>query len=90
MEQWVWIAIAGVGLLAVLFFYRQLRFLLLIVRNAIVGGLGLFVVNWLMDVSGIYDLMGMAVGINPVTVFVVGVLGVPGFALLYLTQWMVL
>ena len=32
--------------------------------------------------------MGVIVGVNFLTVLIVGVLGIPGFLLLYLTQWM--
>ena len=33
--------------------------------------------------------MGLAIGVNLLTVFIIGVLGIPGFLLLYLTQWMI-
>ena len=40
---------------------------------------------WLFNQAG--ALIGIQVGVNLVSALVVGVLGVPGFGLLLLTQW---
>ena len=81
--QWMWIAVAGMGLIAILFFNRQLRVVFTMLRNAVLGGIGIWVCNMLLAP------LGLAVGINLLTVFIVTVLGLPGFVLLYLTQWMI-
>ena len=81
--QWMWIAVAGMGLIAILFFNRQLRAVVSVVRNAVLGGIGIWLCNMLLAP------FGLAVGINLLTVFIVGVLGIPGFVLLYVTQWMI-
>ena len=83
MEQWIWIAIAGMGLVAILFFNRQLKVIFTVLRNGILGIAGILAFNMLLAHTGI------AVGINLLTVFIVSVLGAPGFLLLYLTSWMV-
>ena len=83
MNYWLWMAIAGLSLVAILFFNRQIKAAINIVRNAILGIIGILACNMLLAPAGV------AVGVNVLTVFVVGVLGVPGFLLLYLTQWMV-
>ena len=82
MDYWIWIAIAGLGLVAILFFNRQVKFAFDLIRNAVLGGVGIWIANMLLAP------MGLAVGVNVLTLFIVGVLGVPGFMLLYLSQWM--
>ena len=81
--QWIWIAVAGLGFIAILFFNRQMKALLSIVRNAVLGALGILAFNSLLAP------VGVAVGINLLTLFIVGMLGIPGFLLLYITSWMV-
>ena len=83
MNYWLWMAIAGLGLFAILFFNRQISAAFKVLRNAGLGIVGIVACNMLLSP------MGVAVGVNVLTVFIVGVLGVPGFFLLYLTQWMV-
>ena len=83
MSYWLWIAVAMLGLVAILFFSRQIKAAFNIARNAVLGIVGILACNMLLSSAGI------AVGVNALTVFIVGVLGVPGFLLLYLTQWMV-
>ena len=83
MDYWLWMAIAGMGFAAVLFFSRQIKMIFGVVRNAVLGIMGILAFNIILAP------MGLAVGVNIMTVFIVGVLGVPGFLLLYLTQWMV-
>ena len=83
MNYWIWMAVAGLGLIAILFFNRQIKAAFNIIRNAILGIVGILACNMLLAPVGI------AVGVNALTIFIVGVLGIPGFLLLYLTQWMV-
>ena len=83
MDYWLWIAIVGLGLIAILFFNRQLKFVFDLVRNAVIGSVGILLCNMLLAPTG------FAVGINVLTLFIVSVLGVPGFLLLYLSQWIV-
>jgi len=82
MDYWLWIAIAGLGLVAILFFNRQIKAAFGVIRNSLFGIAGILACNMLLAPAGI------TVGVNLLTVFIVGVLGVPGFLLLYLTQWM--
>ena len=82
MDYWLWIAVAGLGLVAILFFNRQIKVAFGIVRNALLGIAGMLALNILLAPAGIM------VGVNLMTVFIVGVLGIPGFLLLYLSQWM--
>ena len=84
--QWIWLAVAGLGLVSVLYFNRQLKTFLKLVRNGILGALGIWAGNFLLGFAGIG---GFYVGINFLTVLVVGVLGLPGYIMLYLTQWII-
>ena len=83
MNYWLWMAVAGLGLVAILFFNRQIKGIFGVVRNAVLGVIGILACNMILAP------MGLAIGVNVLTVFIIGVLGVPGFLLLYLTQWMV-
>ena len=79
----MWTAIAGIGLIMILFFHRQIKSFFKIIRNAVLGIVGILAVNVLLAP------IGLTVGVNVLTVFIVGALGIPGFFLIYLTQWMV-
>ena len=83
MDYWLWIAVVGLGLVAMLFFNRHIKAAFNVIRNAGLGILGILACNMLLAP------VGLAVGVNVLTVFIIGVLGIPGFFLLYLTQWMV-
>ena len=83
MDYWLWIAVAGLGLVAILFFNRQIKVVFNLVRNAVIGVAGILACNMLLAP------IGVAIGVNFLTIFIVGVLGIPGLLLLYLTQWMV-
>ncbi len=86
MDSYIIIAImlaAGGGFLFYLFRTHQFKWLFRILRNAVMGVAGLLAGNWLLA------SFGLAVGVNLLTVFIVGVLGLPGLVLLYVTQWMV-
>jgi len=85
LTQWIWLAVALLGLVSILYFNRQLKILFFFLRNALLGAAGLYGGNILLGFAG---LQGLYVGINALTLLVVGVLGVPGMAMLYITQWM--
>ncbi|MDR1665016.1 MAG: pro-sigmaK processing inhibitor BofA family protein [Clostridiales bacterium] len=55
-----------------------------IIKNAFFGCAGILGFNFLLSSTGI------AVGINALTVLVVGILGLPGFMLLYAARLMIL
>ncbi|MCL2388387.1 MAG: pro-sigmaK processing inhibitor BofA family protein [Defluviitaleaceae bacterium] len=81
MDAFMWLLIAlGFGFIAYLFYTKQFKWLLSVVRNAVLGVVGILVFNYL------FAGFGIAVGINAVTAMVVGLLGAPGFLLLYATQ----
>lgn len=83
MSGWAWgVAAAGVLLLLVLL-RRPLGWL---GRAAARSGVGLALL-WLM--RGVGPLVGVSLGVNLFNAAVLGVLGVPGLALLLLTQWVV-
>lgn len=83
MNYWIWTAVAILGLVAILFFNQQIKAAFYIVRNAVLGIIGILAFNMILAP------IGVAVGVNVLTVFIVSVLGIPGFLLLYLTMWMV-
>lgn len=77
-----------VGILAVFFlialirvFQAPLRLALKLLANTALGFLALWAVNLTAGVTGI------TLGLNLWNALVIGVLGLPGFVLLLLTQW---
>ena len=76
------------GLLAAFFliallriFSAPLRLALRLLINTLLGFLALWAVNLTASITGI------ALGMNLLNALVIGVLGLPGFVLLLLTQW---
>ena len=76
------------GILAVFFlialirvFQAPLRLALKLLGNTLLGFLALWAVNLTAGVTGI------TLGLNLWNALVIGVLGLPGFVLLLLTQW---
>ncbi|MCL2500213.1 MAG: pro-sigmaK processing inhibitor BofA family protein [Defluviitaleaceae bacterium] len=84
MDAIMWV-ILGLCLcfVAFLLITRQFKWLLRVGRNMILGAAGIFSANVLL--AGV----GLAVGVNVITTLVVGVLGLPGFIMLYLAQLLV-
>ncbi|MCL2216698.1 MAG: pro-sigmaK processing inhibitor BofA family protein [Defluviitaleaceae bacterium] len=81
MSAIMWLVAAlGFGFFAYLLYTRQFKWLLGVVRNVALGIVGILLFNFLF--SG----MELAVGINAITAMVVGLLGAPGFLLLYAAQ----
>jgi inhibitor of the pro-sigma K processing machinery len=70
---------------AVFVFYlirtRQFKWLFRVIKNAAMGVVGILAGNFVMA------SLGLAVGINVLTVLVVGLLGLPGLLLLYVVKW---
>lgn len=81
MSGWAWWAAAGAAVLVLALCRRPLGALC---RVAARSGLGL-VFLWLFQ--GIGGLLGVHLGVNLFNGLVLGVLGLPGFALLLMTQW---
>lgn len=73
---------AGV-LLAAILLRRQLGWLVRLVARS---GVGLAFL-WLFQ--GVGELLGVSLGVNLLNALVLGVLGVPGLALLMMIQWAV-
>ncbi|MCL2198095.1 MAG: pro-sigmaK processing inhibitor BofA family protein [Defluviitaleaceae bacterium] len=84
MDGLTWLLVAlGFGFFAFLFYTRQFRWIGGVLKNSALGVLGILVFNFVLSGAGV---AGIAVGVNAVTVLVVGILGVPGFLLLYATR----
>jgi len=84
MDAVMWLVLAlGFGFFAYLLYTRQFKWLVSVVRNMALGVIGLLLFNY------IFYSMGLAVGINAVTTLVIGLLGAPGFLLLYAAQMLV-
>jgi len=80
MDRSIWIVMALAFIfLAYLFYTGQFKWLFGVARNMILGVAGILGVNAALGVIGI----GFYVGVNFVTAAVVGLLGVPGFLLLF-------
>jgi inhibitor of the pro-sigma K processing machinery len=81
MDTIMWVILAlGVGFAGFLLYTRQFKWLLKVGRNMVLGAAGIIAANAML--SGV----GLAVGVNFITAMVVGVLGIPGFMMLYLAR----
>ena len=76
-------ALIGVLILSALsiMFGRELRALIMFFIRSVIGALGIFAVDFLLSP------LGIAVGINLFTAAVTGILGIPGFVMLYAIAW---
>ena len=84
MDSFLWLMMAlGVGFLAYLLYTRQFGWLIKVVRNMALGIAGMLVFNLMLA------RFGLTVGINAVTALIVGLLGAPGFLMLYAAQMMI-
>jgi len=84
MDSIMWLMLAlGAGFVAYLLYTRQFGWLLKVVRNMALGVVGMLVFNFML--SG----FELSVGINAVTALIVGLLGAPGFMMLYAAQLMI-
>ena len=74
--------LSGFFLLVVLRLFRSpLRLVLKLLLNTLLGFLSLWAVGLTSSVTGV------ALGLNLWNALVIGILGLPGFVLLLLTQW---
>jgi len=84
MNDFLWLMmILGIIFLAYVLYTKQFKWFLGVVRNMVLGAGGILAANFVLATAGV------AVGVNLVTVLVVGLLGVPGFLLLYVAQMLV-
>lgn len=61
-------------------FFTPLKFVVRLIANSILGALALWLINLLRPILGIY------IGINPITALVTGLLGIPGICLILILQ----
>ena len=77
-------AFGGVMLyLGIWCFYRPLKWLMRIVLKSALGCIGLLLFNMLSGITG------LSIGVNLVTAFAAGMLGLPGLGLLIVLQKMI-
>lgn len=82
MPAWLsWVAAAAILLAALILLRRPLRALLRLLGRTIAGLAGLFAFS---QVGG---LIGVTLGVNLMNALVVALLGVPGFGLLLMVNW---
>lgn len=82
MSGWLWGGAAVAALLALVMLRRPLRAL---GQLAVRSGVGVLLL-WLF--RGVGGLLGVQLGVNLLNGVVLGVLGLPGFALLLMVQWL--
>lgn len=68
----------GAVILALMIYPKPLKIFLRTVIQALGGVVGLFIFNFILSP------IGWSVGINWITIFIIGLLGLPGFIFLYL------
>ena len=73
-------AALGIGFFAFLLYTRQFKWMLGVMRNIALGIAGMLFFNVILG------NFGVTVGVNAVTALVVGLLGAPGFLILYAAQ----
>ena len=83
MSGWAWAAVAAAVLLTLVLARRPLRALGRLVGSSSLGLMFL----WAFQTLGSW--LGAQLGVNLFNALVLGVLGVPGFALLLMVQWLV-
>lgn len=82
MPAWTgWAAAAVIVLVALILLHRPLRALLRLLARTAVGLAGL------LAFSQVGGLIGVTLGVNLLNALVVAVLGVPGFGLLLMLNW---
>jgi inhibitor of the pro-sigma K processing machinery len=76
------ILIALLALLALIVFRKPTKFILRLLLSTVLGFIALFVINFLGS------LIGISIAVNWINAAVVGILGLPGIALLLLIEWL--
>ncbi|MDR1532634.1 MAG: pro-sigmaK processing inhibitor BofA family protein [Clostridiales bacterium] len=72
-----WIIAACAAFMGLIFFSKQVRAILSVIFRGIIGAACIYAANFLLGGLGLF------VGVNAVTVLLVGLLGAPGFVTLY-------
>ena len=75
-----YILAATLALILCRIFFKPLKGILLLVLNSLLGGIGLYIFNW------IFAPTGFAIAINVVTSSICGLFGLPGLVLLILLK----
>lgn len=81
MSAWNWVLIAVIALAALIVLRRPMRALLRLLGRTAAGLAGLFAFS---QVGG---WIGVTLGVNLVNALVLALLGVPGFGLLLMVNW---
>lgn len=81
MSAWNWVLIAVMALAALIVLRRPMRALLRLLGRTAAGLAGLFAFS---QVGG---WIGVTLGVNLVNALVLALLGVPGFGLLLMVNW---
>lgn len=81
MSAWNWVLLAVIVLAALILLRRPLRALLRLLGRMMAGLVGLFAFS---QVGG---LIGVTLGVNLINALVVALLGMPGFGLLLMVNW---
>ncbi len=77
-----WLAVGLLLLAAILVFHRPLGVLL---RLGVRSSVGLMLLAFLQEAGG---FLGVTLGVNLGNALVLGILGMPGFGLLLMLQWL--
>ncbi len=75
-----YILAAVLALIVCRIFYKPLKGILILALNSLLGGVGLYIFNW------IFSATGFTIAINVVTASVCGLFGLPGLVLLVLLK----
>ncbi|WP_058486679.1 pro-sigmaK processing inhibitor BofA family protein [Defluviitalea phaphyphila] len=73
----IWI---GVIILIFMVFPKSFKFLIRSIIQGLGGAIGLMIFNFILSPIGWY------VGVNWITIFIIAILGLPGFILLYIVN----
>ena len=80
-----WLSVLMLTLLLLALFHRPLAWVGKVLARSLVG-LG-FLALWVVNLTA--SVTGIALGMNLMNALVIGILGLPGFVLLLLTQWVI-
>ena len=76
------VVIVALVLIAILIFTKPIRFILKLLLNTLIGFVALILIN------KFGASLGISLGVNWINAAVVGVLGIPGLALLLVLKWL--
>jgi len=79
-------AVLTVGLIALAWFIltKPIKLLFKLITNTVLGFISLAVINYLGS------FIGVSIGVNWINALIVGILGVPGVAVLFLVRWLMM